>query len=350
MLLDRLLQMSARTRALARAWPALLSAALLVTLACTARPDPVEAPPPPPPATPALPLLTGPFEPVPGARELAISRTTCYGTCPDYTAIIDAYGHVWYFGREFAPRRGLHTGRVAPRAVHAVFRHALDSGYLELDDEFRESITDHPTRYTSVALDRRAWVRNYGSIAPPAVTELEAAIDALIAATVWDAQPAVPPAPAHACADLARALAQRCRAYLELRGPRSDCPYFLDHLSRLSASQHSDAERAVQCAAYLRSLAATPNPTAVEPRPKLGRHCTRWAAKNPDACLSALRAGEPHAAPCYRIADEIARMRDYLRPLDIEPDLGPRMLENWCEFRSPPDRPPAQSSKHSRRP
>lgn len=305
--------------------------ALALAGACTPRPDPpaIEARPAPAPA----PAPREPFTPVPEARELTISRTQCYGPCPDYTAIVGADGSVWYFGRAFAPRIGLHTGRVAPRAVHAVFRRALDSGYFEVDDEYSEPVTDHATVFTSVALGRRAWVRDYARAAPPAVLELEDTIDALVAGTEWDATPAVEPAPAHACADLGRALAQRCRAYLELRGPRADCPYFFHLLGALWEQEHTEGERSAQCAAYLRSLAQTPTPPADDARLQLGPHCTRWAAGVPQACLAALRGGDPHAPACDRIDRAIASFRRFARPIDGDAAAGLRAAEDWCEFR-----------------
>ncbi|HEY8376174.1 MAG TPA: hypothetical protein VIK91_06780 [Nannocystis sp.] len=145
-----------------------------------------------------------------------------------------------------------------------------------------------------------------------------------------------PPAASEPARPLTRSSGQRCRAYLELRAPPSDCPYFLDHLSPLWTSKHTDAERALQCAAYLRSLAATPNPTDVEPRPPLGRHCTRWVTTYPQACLTALRAGEPHARACDRIADNLADLRAIMRSPDIDPDLVSDMQEFWCGFRLTP--------------
>lgn len=339
MLLDGLLRVMTRA-GLARRPPrrctvasGALSLALVAASGCGPLPDDGR---PAPVAAPAIHAPPAPLVPVPGARELTILRTPCFGDCPEFTAIVDARGQVLYHGRSFVPRLGLHTGRVAPEAVHAVIRRAIEGGYLEVADDHRADMTDQATVYTSVALERRAWVRDYGQAAPPAVLELEAAIDGLLAGTVWDVTPAVEPEARDACAELARALAQRCRAYLELRGPREDCPYQFAVLDSLPDGRRGDGERATLCAGYLRSLARTPAPSAAVAPPRLGPACASWVERSPGACLAALRAGDPDNAACAKIADAIARFRTRSRPVDGDVDAGLQLAEDWCEFRLRP--------------
>ncbi len=241
--------------------------------------------------------------------ELVLRRTHCYGDCPSYTVLVDADGLVFYHGRDFAERRGLHTGTVALADVQELFGLALDGGYFDTEHMYEEKITDHATIYTSVLADgRRHWVRNYAKAAPEIVLEVELGIDALLAKTQWHATPRREPLEAgEACRDLGRAIQQRCGDVLRVRATGGDCGYWFvvwDELGEHSSAEPHTPER---CARHLRSLASAPAP-ALTPQRELaiGPECGAWVDLLARRCERDLLEGP--LGGCRRVGDDLERI------------------------------------------
>jgi hypothetical protein len=105
---------------------------------------------------------------------ISLSRTACFGFCPDYTVTISGDGQVTYVGRNFE----------------------------SLGNIYRAPITDIPTQ--SIALTRNGHTKtvvDYGGTSvgmPPAVRELETEIDRVAGVSRWtlrDGQPVRTPTP-----------------------------------------------------------------------------------------------------------------------------------------------------------
>lgn len=220
-----------------RAW----TLALLVGLGCAPHGEPGPA-----------------FWLVPGAQELGLRRSICYGTCPVYTVVVEADGAVWYHGVQFVEHEGVRTGSLPRPLVHAVFLRARSSGYMSSDAAYEAAETDNATAYSGVLMGRWHAVTNYGDAAPAAVAELERAIDVLVALTRWDEVPALAPA-VGSCDELRVAIALRCKG----EDPPGECVHFKAleiavgndryayEVSRLPSAEGHFDER---CARHLRSF------------------------------------------------------------------------------------------------
>ena len=126
---------------------------------------------PPAPGGPAGQLPDAP------APVITLTRTPCFGTCPDYTVSIAADGTVTYSGNTNVKVTGDQTWKIDPAAVRGLVREMQDAGYFELQDEYTSMMTDHPTVYTSLTVgDRTKKVKDYIA-GPPRLKEIEARID-----------------------------------------------------------------------------------------------------------------------------------------------------------------------------
>src|SRR5262249_32279706 len=94
--------------------------------------------------------------------EIAIERTVCFGSCPNYTLILRSNGTAEYEGREFTRRKGRFVGRVEVEEFERLARYALAIGFFTLNDVYSCGVTDNPTVYVAVAsADRRKLVYHY---------------------------------------------------------------------------------------------------------------------------------------------------------------------------------------------
>jgi membrane dipeptidase len=126
-------------------------------------------------ATPAqtAPSSAASSEPI----EITLQRTTCFGTCPEYTVTLRGDGTVTYSGRQYVRTPGDHTWKIDPAAVRALAREMEAAGFFELRDEYTSLMTDNTTTYTSLKIGNRAKkVKNYVT-GPPKLKDIEAKID-----------------------------------------------------------------------------------------------------------------------------------------------------------------------------
>ena len=272
------------------------------------------------------------------AGELVLRRTLCYGDCPSYTAIVDATGDVFFHGREFSERQGLQTGTVDPALVQQLFGLALDNEYFDADHAYERQITDNPTVYTSVVADgRRHWVRNYARTAPESVQTIEEGIDALLFRTTWDAMPRVEPVIGNeACLELGRAIENRCKDILTLRGRGADCNYWFSVWEELGERGRDEPHRPERCARQLRSLAlASAPPIAPLPERELGPKCRHWFAELPDRCHRDLLAG--NVGSCNDLEETMEIVVADLHDPSMDPAMQKRIAEMHCDMFFPDD-------------
>jgi hypothetical protein len=293
----------------------------LLVVGCTSAEPRGDAPP--------APVATPPVVARAESGELMLRRTLCYGECPSYTAIIDHDGGVFYHGRDYAERQGLHTGSVDRAKVQQLLGVALDNGYFDTEHAYDKQITDHATYYTSVVVDgRRQWVRNYARAAPDSVIAIELGIDALLAATKWDATPQLEAVVDNEpCLELGRAIESRCEDVLTLRGRDGDCSYWFAVWEELGWRMRDEPHRPERCARQLRSLAtAAAPPITALPKVALGPKCREWFAAFPEACrLDLLRGNVGSCIGLERALHIVAADLD-------DPRMDPGMRKRTAEF------------------
>ena len=125
---------------------------------------------PPAQTAPSGPASTEPIE-------ITLQRTTCFGTCPEYTVTLRGDGTVTYSGRQYVRTPGDHTWKIEAAAVRALAREMEAAGFFELRDEYSSLITDNPTTYTSLKIGSRAKkIKDYVA-GPPKLKDIEAKID-----------------------------------------------------------------------------------------------------------------------------------------------------------------------------
>ena len=129
----------------------------------------------------------------PAITRIALERTPCYGTCPVYTLTIHRSGRVEFFGKEHVRAKGLRSGRISSADFATLVRKidAIDFFNMRARYDGRNpdgsgtTITDQPTRKTSVTRGGRTkTVENYFR-GPPALKELEDLIDELAKSAKW---------------------------------------------------------------------------------------------------------------------------------------------------------------------
>jgi membrane dipeptidase len=109
--------------------------------------------------------------------EITLQRTTCFGTCPEYTVTLRDDGTVTYSGRQFVRTPGDHTWKIDPSAVRALAREMEAAGFFEMENAYTARITDNPTTYTSLRIGARSKkIQDYVA-GPPRLKDIEAKID-----------------------------------------------------------------------------------------------------------------------------------------------------------------------------
>jgi membrane dipeptidase len=130
----------------------------------------VLATPPPAQTAPSGPASTEPIE-------ITLQRTTCFGTCPEYTVTLRSDGTVTYSGRQFVRTPGDHTWKIDPAAVRALAREMEAAGFFELRDTYTSLMTDNTTTYTTLKIGNRTKKIMDYITGPPKLKDIEAKID-----------------------------------------------------------------------------------------------------------------------------------------------------------------------------
>lgn len=131
-----------------------------------------------------------------GPVEISMTRTPCFGFCPDYTVTISGDGGVLYEGRRFVNVVGERRAQISPAQVQALLARFDAIGFDNLENEYRAGVTDLPsTTIQLVRNGRTKSVLDYGGTGagmPESVRELQAEIDRASGAAQWvlrDGQP-----------------------------------------------------------------------------------------------------------------------------------------------------------------
>ncbi len=138
--------------------------------------------------------------------KIGLVRSACYGSCPDYEVTIDGSGTVEFstvspslagpaeVHRKFGPGGGVllpgrHQARIGRAELDRLIERFRAANFFGLERDYSAMVTDMPTYRLSFETGGRSWtVTDYlGRRAgmPPAVTELEDAVDAAAGTARW---------------------------------------------------------------------------------------------------------------------------------------------------------------------
>jgi hypothetical protein len=141
-----------------------------------------------------------------GKLLISLTRSACFGTCPDYKVVIDGRGHVVFSTdepplaggadahREFSNSShvvapGHHEDDVGTQAVGELLKKFRDLNFFTLKNEYAAQVTDNPTYVLEIDTGhgRKRLVDYVGRDAgmPASVGELENAVDQLTGSGRW---------------------------------------------------------------------------------------------------------------------------------------------------------------------
>lgn len=122
---------------------------------------------------------------IPDDFVIKLERTACFGACPVYSVTIDARGNVTYDGTRFVRIAGRQTDRIPLSRVAALLETVDRILFFDLEDRYRQLITDLPTTFVTVTRDGRSKrVEDYFG-APKTLKDLERQIDDAAGTTRW---------------------------------------------------------------------------------------------------------------------------------------------------------------------
>lgn len=132
----------------------------------------------------------------PTAAEITLSRSVCFGFCPDYTVSITDAGEVTYVGRNFVNVVGEQHATVSREDAARLLARFDAIGFDRLRDAYRAEITDIPTYTVTLTRNGRAkTVVDYGGLSvgmPQSMRDLQDEIDRVAGTVRWvlrDGQP-----------------------------------------------------------------------------------------------------------------------------------------------------------------
>ena len=125
--------------------------------------------------------------------KIALERTICYGACPVYKLTIHRSGKVEYEGKDHVRQKGSRSGTISTEDFEKLLRKINEINFFNLSERYDGknpdgsgvTITDLPTRKTSVTRGNRTkTVENYFR-GPKGLKELEDLIDELTKSAEW---------------------------------------------------------------------------------------------------------------------------------------------------------------------
>lgn len=121
--------------------------------------------------------------------KMTLSRTSCYGACPDYSVEVRGDGTVTYRGKGWVLITGEHHSRISRKRVKQLFAKFREADYFSLKDQYRAGITDNPTQTTTIEFDgRKKQVIDYVGLydgMPDVARNLEDALDDIAGIEKW---------------------------------------------------------------------------------------------------------------------------------------------------------------------
>jgi len=125
--------------------------------------------------------------------KITLERTPCFGACPVYKLTIHSSGKVEYEGKDHVRQKGSRSGTISTEDFEKLLRKINEINFFNLSERYDGknpdgsgvTITDLPTRKTSVTRGNRTkTVENYFR-GPKGLKELEDLIDELTKSAEW---------------------------------------------------------------------------------------------------------------------------------------------------------------------
>lgn len=124
-----------------------------------------------------------------GQLTMKLVRTACFGTCPDYSVVVQGDGTVTYCGRTQVKMLGTHTAHIPPEAVAELLEDFRRAHFMAARPMYVYAVTDMPIYGLALKIgSRKKTVVNYlGEKAgmPPAITKLEKQFDEVAGTERW---------------------------------------------------------------------------------------------------------------------------------------------------------------------
>lgn len=125
--------------------------------------------------------------------KIVLERTACFGSCPVYTLTVHSTGTVEFSGTNHCKATGPQTGRISAASFAKLVKKIGEIDFFALQDRYDgknpdgtgSTVTDLPTRKTTVTRgEETKTVINYFR-GPPGLTELELLIDEVANSGKW---------------------------------------------------------------------------------------------------------------------------------------------------------------------
>jgi Domain of unknown function (DUF6438) len=121
--------------------------------------------------------------------EIKLSRTVCYGRCPEYTVVIRGDGTVQFDGGSYVLMPGKHEAHVAPGAVKELVEEFEKAKFFAAADKYIATVTDNPTYTLTLKAGGKAkTVTDYVGTQvgmPLAIVNLERDVDDVAGTERW---------------------------------------------------------------------------------------------------------------------------------------------------------------------
>ncbi len=124
---------------------------------------------------------------------IVLERTTCFGACPVYILTVQSSGRVEFIGTKHVWETGRQSGRVSRANFARLVKKIEEINFFALKNRYDGkkpdgsgvTVTDLPTRKTSVTRGGQTkTVENYFR-GPPGLKELEDLIDEVTKSSIW---------------------------------------------------------------------------------------------------------------------------------------------------------------------
>jgi hypothetical protein len=123
------------------------------------------------------------------STRITLTRSPCFGFCPDYDVSIMGDGQVAYTGRRFVGATGERHGVIPVSEVGALLAKFDAAHFDALQNSYRANVSDLPTYRVTLERDGHTkTVEDYGGLGagmPHAVQDLEDEIDRVANTASW---------------------------------------------------------------------------------------------------------------------------------------------------------------------
>lgn len=134
----------------------------------------------------AILFLTNCEAPAPYAdSKIEMTKTACFGACPDYDISIDGNGIALFEGRQHAPRKGSYQLNIGQEKAKTIFDAFQNANFWAFEDEYTSNISDLPTTFLTFSHDGKSKkIKDYyGS--PDELKALEKMLEELVDEDGW---------------------------------------------------------------------------------------------------------------------------------------------------------------------